>query len=75
MRTSAIDPWLGPELRRPSKPGLICQSLFSSKLDRLVRGTLKRPIDFCPSLDQKRDEFRKLQSGKCVAINEMWEKT
>ena len=76
-----------PELRRPSTNDVQVNQVwsigstsvsFSSKVDRLVRevrGSLKRPFDFRPSLDRKIDEFRKLQSGKCVAINEMWEKT
>ena len=55
--------------------------LLFSKLDiptgsRLaVRGSQKRQVDFRRSSDQKLDEFRKLQSGMCVAILGMKEKT
>ena len=49
-------------------------NLVPNRLVREVRGSLKGPVGIRPSLDQKLDEFRKLQSGMCVAINGMWER-
>ena len=68
------------EMHGISGPFNMVHYLLFSKLDiptgsRLaVRGSLKRQVDFCRSLDQKLDEFRKLQSGVCVAIQGMKEK-